>query len=107
MTDSDFLSWVADRLVFVKGDSEYADFVQRLRETAAARGHVVTDNSETLKNALARIENLEARKFPEWDVDVFARKHLRKGAHYEEDVRDMFRWAEAGFRLAKELFDAV
>lgn len=34
MGDSEFLSWVADRLVFVHGDMEGQDFIIRLRKMA-------------------------------------------------------------------------
>jgi hypothetical protein len=32
MTDKEFLSWVADRLVYVYGESESVDFVHKLRK---------------------------------------------------------------------------
>ena len=32
MTDKEFLSWVADRLVHVYGESESVDFVHKLRK---------------------------------------------------------------------------
>ena len=35
MTDSEFLTWVADRLVHVHGDPEHIDFVLKLRRMAA------------------------------------------------------------------------
>jgi len=34
MSDPEFLRWVADRFVHVHGESEYVDFVQRLRQVA-------------------------------------------------------------------------
>lgn len=36
MTDSEFLSWVADRLEFQHGDSHNVDFLHRLRKIAAS-----------------------------------------------------------------------
>ena len=34
MGDSEFLNWIADRLVFVHGDMEGQDFIIRLRKMA-------------------------------------------------------------------------
>ena len=34
MTDDEFLNWIADRIVNVYGESEYVDFVLKLREIA-------------------------------------------------------------------------
>lgn len=34
MNDKKFLMWLADRLVHVYGESEFVDFVQRLRKIA-------------------------------------------------------------------------
>lgn len=34
MTDSDFLNWIADRIVNIYGESEQVDFVLRLRRMA-------------------------------------------------------------------------
>ena len=36
-TDPEFLNWLADRLVFVYGESPNVDFVRRLREMATER----------------------------------------------------------------------
>ena len=34
MSDSEFLNWIADRLVFVHGDMDGQDFIIRLRKMA-------------------------------------------------------------------------
>jgi hypothetical protein len=36
MSDKEFLNWLADRLVNVYGESEYVDFVHKLRNIALA-----------------------------------------------------------------------
>ncbi len=38
MTDKQFLNWIADRLVFVHGDSPNTDYVRKLREIGNASG---------------------------------------------------------------------
>lgn len=38
MSDSEFLNWLADRLVNVYGESENVDFVQKLRKVAGFSG---------------------------------------------------------------------
>ena len=38
MSNSQFLNWIADRLVMKYGESENVDFVQRLRSIAGPEG---------------------------------------------------------------------
>ena len=44
MTDKEFLSWVADRLVHVYGESESVDFVHKLRKISQRTWVGLTDD---------------------------------------------------------------
>lgn len=48
MTDSEFLNWLADRLVHVYGESENVDFVLKVRRLAQAAAHPVAQEAKDL-----------------------------------------------------------
>lgn len=46
MKDSEFLNWIADRMVYVHGENPWFDYMQRLRQIAkdgVAHKHSVND----------------------------------------------------------------
>lgn len=44
MNDSEFLNWIANRMVYMHREKEYIDFVQKLRRMAKAEAY---KNQET------------------------------------------------------------
>lgn len=50
--DSDFLNWVADRLVHVYGESENVDFVRRLRILAREHSMGVIIPTKMMESAI-------------------------------------------------------
>ena len=71
MTDKEFLSWVADRLVHVYGESENVDFVHKLRKIS--------------QRTWVGLESEEIRK---------AKHHIVDGA-YHYSFKQGAEWAEA------------
>ena len=51
MTDKEFLSWVADRLVHVYGESQSVDFVHKLRKISQRTWVGLTDDEILLISA--------------------------------------------------------
>lgn len=85
MDDEQFLNWVADRLVCQHGDSENHDHIRRLR-------------------AMAKDTKKPVHKIPEWNPNAFATSHIASGTSFlDEDLRALFRHAEAGYRFAVAL----
>jgi hypothetical protein len=66
MTDKEFLSWVADRLVHVYGESESVDFVHKLRKISQRKP--LTD--EGISDLWCKVSNTD---FVTADTHVFAR----------------------------------
>lgn len=55
MTDSEFLNWLGDRLVYVYGESENVDFVLKVRRLAQAAAQPANAEARMLHDLLARI----------------------------------------------------
>lgn len=47
LSDADVLNWIADRLVFVYGESPHVDFVLRLREIEERLRAVIDPDAES------------------------------------------------------------